>query len=146
MPPVPSPAGTTVSPGQPPIGSSPVTQPTQNTGYNIAGMKMIGMAVMALEQAMPLLGAGSEAGKDVLGVIGRLSKHAPPGTVTSNDVTNLMQTMLMKQRQFGQQMQMMRQQQGQGQGQGQSGQSGQQITSGGAQTASQPSAIPQQGA
>ena len=69
---------------------------------------MMGMAIMALEQAVPLLGAASEPGKDVLQAITRLSKHVPPGTVTPADVKNMLDALMMKQQQFGQQMQQMK--------------------------------------
>jgi hypothetical protein len=69
---------------------------------------MMGMALMALEQAVPLLGANSEPGKDVLQTISRLSKHVPPGTVTPADVKLALEKMMMQQQQFGQQMQQMR--------------------------------------
>jgi hypothetical protein len=74
----------------------------------VAGIKMVGMALMALEQAVPLLGANSDPGKDVLSTISRLSKHVPPGTVTPADMKLALEKMMMQQQQFGQQMQQMR--------------------------------------
>lgn len=72
---------------------------------------MVGLALLILEQALPLAGAGTEQGKVIHKSIGDLAKLVPPGAVTPQDVQNVMQQLLLKQQQFGQQMQQMRQQQ-----------------------------------
>jgi len=77
----------------------------------MAGVKMMGMALLALERAVPLLGASSDEGRDALQALTRLSKHVPPGTVTPTDVKNVLQQLMTQQQQFGQQMSAMRQQQ-----------------------------------
>jgi hypothetical protein len=82
---------------------------------------MTGMALLVLEQALPLWGAGSEPGRAVHKAIGDLAKFVPPGSVTPADVKNVVQQMLMKQEQFGAQMQQMKRQQMQGQAQPQAG-------------------------
>lgn len=95
------------------MGASPATQPTQNKGYEVAGQKMVGLALLILEQALPLAGAGSEPGKVIHKSIGDLSKLVPPGAVTPQDVQNVLQQLMMKQAQFSQQMNQMKQQQAQ---------------------------------
>jgi hypothetical protein len=66
------------------------------------------LALVMLEEALPLLGAGSEPGKDVLQTIGRLAKHVPPGAVTPADVASQLRDLMVKQQQQSQQMQQMR--------------------------------------
>lgn len=70
---------------------------------------MMGMGLMALEQAVPLLGAGSEPGREVLSCIQKLAKHVPPGTVSPQDMINVLHKLMLQQQQFGQQMNQMRQ-------------------------------------
>ena len=79
-----------------------------NQGEKVAGIKMVGMALKALEAAVPLLGATSEEGRDVLQSMTRLGRHVPPGAVTPQDMMNTLKAMVMKQQQFGQQMQAMK--------------------------------------
>ena len=93
--------------GQPPFGSSPATQPTQNSGYKVAGLKLVGLALMALENSIPMLGAGTPEGSDVLSSIQKMSKHVPPGTITPADVINVAKNIMMKAQQGQQQMQAM---------------------------------------
>lgn len=82
--------------GQPPFGSSPATAPTQNQGYQAAGLAKIGVVVKQLESLLPLVGASSEAGQDVLESIKRLAKHIPPGSVSPAAQGNQMQEMMLK--------------------------------------------------
>ena len=85
--------------GQPPAGSSPATGPTQNMGYQAAGMAKLALVVKGLESILPMFGAGSEPGQDILESIKRLSKHVPPGAVTPAAQNNAMQSMMLKQAQ-----------------------------------------------
>lgn len=107
-PPVPSPQspGASAAPqGQPPSGSSPVAQPTQNRGNEVAAQKLVGLALMVLEQAGPISGANTEIGKEVYSSIAKLARLVPPGTVTPADIRQVAQQVLMKTNQFQQQMQ-----------------------------------------
>ena len=83
------------APGQPPVGSSPATGPVPNKGLEAAGMAKLGLIVRLLESIVPSLGAGTEAGKDVLKALTSLSKHVPPGAVSpgveQSSVMKLMQ-------------------------------------------------------
>lgn len=92
---------------QPPFGSSQATQPTQNAGHRIAGLKLVGLGLMALENAIPLVGASTPEGADVLKSIQSLSKHIPPGTVTPQDIKNVVQKLMLTMQQGQQQMQAM---------------------------------------
>ena len=69
-------------------------------GYQAAGMAKLSLAVKQLEQLVPLLGATSEAGADVLEAIKKLAKHIPPGAVNQAAEKNSMQQMMMKQQQM----------------------------------------------
>jgi hypothetical protein len=110
--PMPSPGGPqgpagAAQPGQPPIGSSPATQPVPNRGLEAAGVAKLGVAVRLLEQIVPLLGAGSEAGRDVLQALTKLSKHVQSGSNSSVEQQALAEQM-MKARQMGPQIAAMR--------------------------------------
>lgn len=74
----------TATPGQPPIGSSPATQPVANRGLQAAGLATLSVVVRLLtEKVLPSLGATSEAGRDVLKALTSLSKHVTPGSVST---------------------------------------------------------------
>lgn len=105
-----SPAGgaAPAKPGQPPFGSSPATQPTQNRGHEAAGMQLLGVIVMGLEQAIPLLGAASEPGRDALKALSTLSKHVPPGAVTPAALKTQLTALLTRAQQQGPQVAQMR--------------------------------------
>jgi len=91
------------------MGSSPATQPTPNKGYEMAGLQRIGVLLRGMEEALPMLGSGSEAGKDLLKAITLLSKHIPPGSVTPAAQKNTIESMAMKSAQQGAQAAQMRQ-------------------------------------
>ena len=92
--PTPSPTNAPSPTGQPPVGSSPATGPVPNKGLEAAGMARLGMVVRLLESIVPQLGAGTEAGKDVLKALTSLSKHIPPGAVSPGvEQTSLMKLM-----------------------------------------------------
>lgn len=96
--------GGAASSGQPPIGSSPATQPVPNRGLQAAGLAKLGVVVRQLEQILPVFGAGSDAGKDILKALNGLSKHVQPGSVSSGVEQTAMQELLMKARQNAPQM------------------------------------------
>lgn len=94
--------------GQPPIGSSPATGPTGNAGHEAAGIQRLGVALKMLESTVPLLGAVSEPGKDVLKALSLLSKHIQPGAVSPAGEKNQMEAMMMRQQQQAPQIAAMR--------------------------------------
>ena len=58
-------------------------------------MAKLGLIVRLLESLVPSLGAGTEAGKDVLKALTSLSKHVPPGAVSPGvEQTSLMKLMV----------------------------------------------------
>lgn len=72
-------------------------------------MQVLGMVIMGLEQAIPLLGAASEPGRDVIKALNLLSKHVPPGAVTPAGLKNQLTALLTRAQQQGPQVQQMRQ-------------------------------------
>jgi hypothetical protein len=96
---------------QPPFGSSGATQPTANKGFEAAGLQRLGMAVKQLEQLIPMLGSGSEIGKDVLKALNMLVKHVPAGGASPAAEKNNIEQMAMQNAQRAQQAQQMRQSQ-----------------------------------
>src|SRR5258708_4769326 len=70
------------SPGESPGGASPATMPVANRGHAAAGLARLSQIVRLLEETVPLLGVGSEAGRDVLKSLQNLSKHVPPGAMS----------------------------------------------------------------
>jgi len=79
-------------------------------------MQRLGVALKMLEQTVPLLGAASEAGRDVLQALTRLSKHIQPGAVSPAAEKNQLDAMRMRQAQAGPQIAQMRAAQGGGAG------------------------------
>ena len=95
-------------PGQPPVGSSPATGPVPNKGLEAAALAKLGQVVRILESLVPQLGAGTEAGKDVLKALTSLSKHVPPGAVSPGIEQTALKKMMMEQQQQGPQIAAMR--------------------------------------
>ena len=88
------------SQAQPPSGApSPAAQPIPNRGLMAAGLARIGLLLKIGEETLPMLGSGSDAGKDLLKAIQLLSKHLPPGSVSEGVQQTAMETALLKQRQ-----------------------------------------------
>jgi hypothetical protein len=67
---------------QPPMGVSPATGPTPNKGYEAAAMQKVATAIKFLEAALSQVGSTSDIGKVVLESLTKLSKMAPPGSVS----------------------------------------------------------------
>lgn len=67
---------------QAPFGSTPATGPTPNRGLEAAATQRLGIVIKQLEQLLPMAGAMSEMGKDVIKALNMLTKHVPAGTVT----------------------------------------------------------------
>lgn len=79
-----------------PFGSSPATGPTPNQGYEAQALQQLGVAVKQLEAMVPLVGAGSELGMEILKTLPRLAKFSPPGAVTPAGEKNAMENALLK--------------------------------------------------
>ena len=107
-PPAPPGAGAGSAPGQPPFGSSPVSQPTANRGQEAAGLSRLAVVVRLLEDILPMVGVGSTPGKDVLKALTSLSKHVPPDSVSPGVQASTMQRLLQQQQQASPQIAAMR--------------------------------------
>lgn len=98
------PPGLAQMPGQrPPMpsapGPTPGTMPTPNQGQHVAGLAMIGVIVKLMERAIPLLGAGSEAGRDLVKSLSNLSRHVPPGALSPGIENTAIERLALQQRQ-----------------------------------------------
>lgn len=87
--------GAGTQPGQPPFGSSPVQMPTPNRGLQAAALTQVSWAVRILEKALPVLGATSPVGKDIMGAIKSLAKHTPTEQMSTGVENNTLQQMMM---------------------------------------------------
>lgn len=106
-------------PNQPPFGTTPATGPTPNRGYEAAGLQRLGLVVKQLEEILPMVGAGSDIGKEVLKALNGLVKLVPAGSVSPAAQKNNLEQMALKNAQGNQQMQAIRQQMMQAQQKGQ---------------------------
>ena len=100
-------AGAAPATGQPPFGSSPATGPTQNAGYTAAGAKQLGVLIDGMVMVLQLVGANSEPGQALLDAIKKLGRFVPPGSVTPADKMSVLQQLMIKAQQSGQQMKTM---------------------------------------
>jgi hypothetical protein len=83
-----------------PVGNAGgVTLPAANRGLQAKGLTQVQTAVRILEQALPLLGADSDPGRDVIKALTSLSKHIPPGSTSPGVERTGLQTMMQQQRQ-----------------------------------------------
>ena len=111
-----APPGVAAQQGQPPVGSSPATQPVANAGHQAAGMAELAMIVRLMERTIPKLGAGSEAGRDLLQATSRLAKHVSSGSGSQGVENAAMMNLQDQQRQMAPIIAQMRAQQAQGGG------------------------------
>lgn len=98
----PPPPGAGTAPGQPPFGSSPVSQPTPNRGNEAAGIAILANATRLLEFALPMLGAGSDPGKDVISALRLIAKHVTPGGSAGGVEQNALRSMMLNKQQQAQ--------------------------------------------
>ena len=109
----PPPSGPPAS-GQPSFGSSPVSQPVPNRGHEAAGLSRLGIIVKLMEETIPLLGAGTEPGKDLLKALSALVKHVPAGAVTPGVQQATLEKLIQANKQTGSQVATLRAMQGGG--------------------------------
>ena len=110
--PAPSPMGASAPPGmgagattgQPPFGSSPVSQPTPNRGMEAAGLARLSVVVRLLEEVVPLLGVSTPPGKDVIKALNTLAKHIPAGSVPPGVQQSTLQALMQKNQQMSPQI------------------------------------------
>jgi hypothetical protein len=73
-------------------------------------LQRLGLVVKQLQEILPQVGAGSDAGQAVLKSLTSLSKFVPPGSVTPAGERQQLERMAQSQQQGNQQMQMLAQQ------------------------------------
>lgn len=73
--------------------------PAANRGAQASALVHVQWAVRLLEQALPVVGAGSEMGQDLMDVLKKLSKHVPAQGSSSGLMQNGMRQFLLQQRQ-----------------------------------------------
>lgn len=72
------------------------------------GTALIGVIVKMMERAIPLLGAGSEAGRDLIKGLSSLAKHVPPGALSPGVEGTAIERLALQQRQQAPQIAAMR--------------------------------------
>lgn len=87
--------GAGTQPGQPPFGSSPVQLPTPDRGLQAQALTQVSWAVRILERALPVLGATSPLGRDMMVAIRALAKHIQTGEMGSGNEASTLQNMMM---------------------------------------------------
>lgn len=105
----PNPAAAAPQPG-PPMGASPVSAPSPNRGYEAAAAQRLGLVIKQLTDLLPLAGATSEIGKDILKALSTLGKHVPSGSVSPAAEKSNIERMSMQNTQQNAQMQALKQQ------------------------------------
>ena len=79
----------------------------------MAGKQKVAMALKVLQDALPLYGASSPEGQDILDCMKKLGKIAQPGDVTQQGQMNELQKRMLAQIQQGQAQKQLAQPQGQ---------------------------------
>lgn len=82
-----------------PSGPNNATQPTVNNGEQAAAMAMLAPMVRQMEQILPRLGSGTEAGAALLKAISSLSKFAAPAESSPGIAMNAAQNIQNRMRQ-----------------------------------------------
>jgi hypothetical protein len=70
--------------------------PSRNPGFEAAGKQKLAMALKVLTDALPLYGASSEEGQEILDCMKKLGKLAQPGDVSQSGMMNGLQQMMLK--------------------------------------------------
>ena len=102
--------------GAPPNGSSPAVGPTQNKGYEAAGLQRLGSVIKMMTDLLPLVGATSDIGKELMSSMTKLSKFVPSGSVSPAADRNNIEQAAMRNTQNNAQMQAVQQMRQQGAG------------------------------
>ena len=103
-PPSPSgPPGAVPSQGQPPIGSSPATGPTQNLGAAAKGMQAVGAILNGMAMIIPLVGAGTPVGQALAKAMVDIGKHVQPGAASPQGDNEFVKQMALRNQRMGSQ-------------------------------------------
>lgn len=76
-----------------------------------AALQRVGVIIKQVQDAMQMVGAGSELGKDLLKALNILVKLSPAGNVSNASERNMLEQSLMRNTQNGQQQAMLKQSQ-----------------------------------
>lgn len=80
----------------------------------MAGIQGLGLVVRGLEKLIPLFGASTPEGQDVVKALTMLARHVPPGAVTPAAERNSLQQMALQNQQRAAMMQKLQAAQAQG--------------------------------
>jgi len=103
------------APKEAPFGASPATGPTPNQGYEAQALQQLGVVVKQMEKMVPLVGANSELGMEILKILPKLAKFSPPGAVTPAGERNTLEAAMLQNQRQGPMLQQLRQQMAAGQ-------------------------------
>lgn len=104
------------APKEAPFGASPATGPTPNQGYEAQALQQLGVVVKQMEKMVPLVGANSELGMEILKILPKLAKFSPPGAVTPAGERNALEAAMLQNQRQGPMLQQLRQAMAAGQG------------------------------
>lgn len=95
--------------GAPPMGVSPATGPTPNSGMEMKGEQGVALILDAAAELLPMVGAASQMGQLLLDFIKKGSRLVQPGAVSPAGKQNQIEDMMRRNAQNGANMQMVRQ-------------------------------------
>ena len=84
--------------------------PTPNMGLQANGMAMVKVATEILTRALPMLGVGTEQGKDVMKALNGLSKHLQQGGGSPGIENNALAQLMMQRKREQPQIDLLRNQ------------------------------------
>ena len=88
-------------PGQPPMGASPATGPTQNLGAAAQGIQAVGALLKGMAMVLTLVGPATPIGMAITKALQDIGKHVPPGASTPQGENNFAKQMMLRQQQMG---------------------------------------------
>lgn len=97
------PPGGAPTQGQPPMGSSPATGPSQNLGMAAKGMQAVGAILNSMAIVIPLVGPGSPIGQALAKAVVDIGKHVAPGSSSPQGEQEFAKQLLLRQAQMGSQ-------------------------------------------
>ena len=83
--------------------------PTQNKGYEAAGLQRLGSVIKNMTDLLPLVGATSDVGKELMSCMTKLGKFVPSGSVSPAADRNNIEQAAMRNTQNNAQMQAVQQ-------------------------------------
>ena len=96
-------------PQQAPFGTSSMTGPTPNKGYEANAIQRVSLLVKQMAEILPQIGATSDLGQALMKAMQGLSKHVTPGTSSNAAEKNAIEKMAITNQQNGQMQQQLKQ-------------------------------------